>query len=62
MCAIEGCSRFPVWEIVWSNGRLYDVCDDHAGVPAPWSIEEREDGSLHGAPIDVLSGPELSVR
>jgi hypothetical protein len=62
MCAVEGCNNFPVWEIVWSNGRLYDVCDEHAGAPASWSFQERDDGSLHGLPIDALNRPQLSIR
>jgi hypothetical protein len=62
MCAVEGCNSFPVWEIVWSNGRLYDVCDEHAGMSAPWSIEDRGDGSLHVPHFETVTGAQLSAR
>jgi hypothetical protein len=60
-CAVEGCTSFPVWEIVWSNGRLYDLCDEHAGGPTTWPIEDQADGSLHVVAPRAVREHELSA-
>jgi hypothetical protein len=46
-CAVQGCTEHPMWEIVWSNGQLYDVCDEHARLTDGWRYDAAADGSLH---------------
>jgi hypothetical protein len=35
-----------MWEIVWSNGQLYDVCDEHARLHEAVHYDAAADGSL----------------
>jgi hypothetical protein len=35
-----------MWEIVWSNGQLYDVCDEHARLQEAVRYDAAADGSL----------------
>jgi hypothetical protein len=41
-----------MWEIVWSNGQLYDVCDDHARLHEAVRYDACADGSLRAVAQD----------
>ena len=62
-CAVEGCNQHPMWEIVWSNGQLYDVCDDHARLNEASQYDPGPDGSLLPVqPIIDAASPERGHR
>jgi hypothetical protein len=44
-----------MWEIVWSNGQLYDVCDEHARLHEAVHYDAAADGSLR--PVDTAARP-----
>ena len=61
-CAVEGCNQHPMWEIVWSNGQLYDVCDDHARPNDGWRYDATPDGSLRPTTADRGGRPADAHR
>ena len=52
-CAVRGCTEHPMWEIVWLNGQLYDVCDDHARLHETSRYAAGPEGSLQ--PVDTAA-------
>ena len=44
-----------MWEIVWSDGKLYDLCDEHARPQETARFQARSDGSLQ--PLDARESP-----
>jgi hypothetical protein len=54
-CAVRGCTEHPMWEIVWLNGQLYDVCDNHARLQETSRYDAGPEGSL--LPIDAAHEP-----
>ena len=52
-CAVRDCTEHPMWEIVWLNGQLYDVCDNHARLQETARYNAGPEGSLQ--PIDAVA-------
>jgi hypothetical protein len=52
-----------MWEIVWSNGQLYDVCDEHARLHETVHYEAAADGSLRSLDVEeASSGTQVRHR
>ena len=52
-----------MWEIVWSNGQLYDVCDDHARLNEASQYDPGPDGSLQPVkPVTAETSTERDHR
>lgn len=45
-CAVAGCNEFPLWEIVWTNGLIYKLCDDHSRLDGGLRYDTGPDGTL----------------